>query len=231
MHEHHRSAPQCADHCRPGRPVSSQPVAGAGTSRTLVGTDPRSPFDRDGKGGRSPSDRKSRPRRSAKAARGEGTWRDPRQERTQQATTCCRCQDDPGHAKPFATGMVGGHPVLSRPEDAGRMPMTTTTIKRPDAAAWDSQVMSENGKAWRQGVRSLRAAAKIGGLRQPTDVSGTRLRLADSVPILCGTALKMASLVPLRAVSAPDWPRAERESRLGAAQAGISPSGAAGELT
>ena len=78
------------------------------------------------------------------------------------------------------------------------MPMTTTTIKRPDPAAWDSRVITENGMALRQGVRSSSA-----------DGEDNALAARDAL----------------------DCPRGQCKSRLGAAKAGISPSGAAGELT
>ena len=39
------------------------------------------------------------------------------------------------------------------------MPTTTTTIKRA-AGAWAWQVITDDGSAWRQGVRSSRADAE-----------------------------------------------------------------------
>lgn len=66
------------------------------------------------------------------------------------------------------------------------------------------------------GSLSLSAAGilRIGGLRQPAVVSGSRFRPPDSVPISRLTAPETAILVPVSAVSPPDCPRTERESRL-----------------
>ena len=133
--------------------------------------------------------------------------------------------------------MFDGHSVLPRPENGGRMPPTSTRIKRTTSArAW--QVVTENGKAWRHSADALRADAEDDarttryalwmwmsaddhGDRRASPAgraSDSRPRLACSVPVPCRTALKTAFLAPLRAVSAPDWPRAQRESRLGAAR-------------